>query len=88
MTIKVKPLGIIGRFNGVDILQTRHYIKVSNQTYLQKILLDKTIHTDASHNLPLPMSEDSKYNRSLEEATPLTTEGLTKVEKEYGFTYR
>lgn len=88
MTIKVKPLGIIERFNGVDILQTRHYVKVSNQTYLTKILIDKKVQMDTSHYLPLPMSEDSKYNRSIEEATPLTPEALTKVEKKYGFTYR
>ena len=33
MTIKVKPLGIIDRFNGVDIAQTKNYIKLSNETY-------------------------------------------------------
>ena len=78
MTIKVKPLGIIERFNGVNILQTRHYVKVSNQTYLTKILSDKKIQQDASHNLPIPMSKDSKYNRSIEEAIPLTPEDLKK----------
>ena len=34
MTIKVKPLGIIDRFNGVDVKQTQQYIKLSNGTYI------------------------------------------------------
>ena len=41
MTIKVKPLGVIERFNGVDIHQMQHYIKLNNVTYLKKILSDK-----------------------------------------------
>ena len=42
MTIKVKPLGIIDRFNGVDIAQTKNYIKLSNDMYVRKILPTKT----------------------------------------------
>jgi hypothetical protein len=38
MTIQVKELGMIDRFNGVDILQTKDYIKLYNRTYIEKIL--------------------------------------------------
>ena len=41
MTIKVKPLGIIDRFNGVDVEQSSDYIKLSNATYIKKITRGK-----------------------------------------------
>ena len=82
MTIKVKPLGIISRFNGVDVHQTQHYIKVNNATYLKKILADKKCTDAPTHNLPLPMSEDSNYNRLIESAIPLEDRELHHTEKE------
>ena len=41
MTVKIKSLGVITRFNGVNITQTRNFIKVHNKTYIEKILNDK-----------------------------------------------
>ena len=41
MTIKVRSLGIINRFNGVDITQHQYFIKVFNKTYTEQILNDK-----------------------------------------------
>ena len=38
MKINVKELGLLNRFNGVDVTQTRDYIKLSNSTYLKKVL--------------------------------------------------
>jgi len=38
MSVNIKYLGLLDRFNGVDIAQTRQYIKIHNQTYLKKIL--------------------------------------------------
>ena len=43
MVIKMKYLGIIERFNVVDVDQTRHYIKVNNATYITKITVDKEL---------------------------------------------
>jgi hypothetical protein len=37
MTIAINKLGRLSRFNGVDIEQTRHYVKLFNATYLKKI---------------------------------------------------
>ena len=48
MTIRVKPLGVIERFNGVDVQQTDLYIKLSNATYINKIIQDKHL-TNNSH---------------------------------------
>ena len=37
MSIAVKDLGVVNRFNGVDIEQTRHYIRLHCSTYIDKI---------------------------------------------------
>ena len=68
MTIKVKPLGIIERFNGIDISQTQHYIKLSNTTYIDKITCDKKLDHLPSHNLPIPMSDNPELNKYIETA--------------------
>ena len=71
MTIKVKPLGIISRFNGVDVQQMKYFTKLHNETYINKILKVK-IDTDKHlQMLSLPTSEDKDYNKMIEPATPL-----------------
>ena len=88
MTIKVKPLGIIERFNGVDISQTKQYIKLSNRTYIEKILEGKNINDNTSHLNPIPMNENPTYIKDIETTTPLDADGLKNIEKEYGYSYR
>ena len=90
MTIAINKLGRLNRFNGVDIEQTRHYVKLFNKTYIRKILrnhkwLDDEMPMGA---FPTPMSSDSKYQRMLENAKSLTELEQHKLEKELGFTYR
>ena len=48
MTISVEPLGVISRFNGVDVNQSRDYIKISNKTYINKITENKSTPIDAA----------------------------------------
>ena len=72
MTIKIKHIGVIDRFNGIDIAQTRHYIKISNQTYFDKILETKKLPSKPNHLHPIPMNPDPVYNREIEESIPLT----------------
>ena len=91
MTIDVKELGMISRFNGVDILQSRNFIRLSNETYLRKIFLHHLWLRDEhplTKNKPIPMSDSATYQRKLEEAEPLSPEELEIIEKEMGFTYR
>ena len=38
MTIQIKNLGQIARYNGVGVVQTKYYIKLNNPTYIQKII--------------------------------------------------
>ena len=91
MTIDVKELGMIDRFNGVDVLQSRHYIKLYNATYIRKILqhhhwLAKEY--PLSKAKPIPMKDNTEYHRKLESAVPLTTQERELLEKRIGFTYR
>jgi deoxyuridine 5'-triphosphate nucleotidohydrolase len=95
MTIDVKDLGQITRFNGVDILQTREYIKLYNRVYIDKMLLKhEWIHkeerekTHRPHTFPIPMQPDSQYLRNIENAEILTEAEVSKLEKEFGFGYR
>jgi hypothetical protein len=69
MRIEVKHLGLIDRFNGLDIQQTRYYVKVSCEKYLKKMIRG---HADLLKNVPInpvPLPADSSYIRNLESAT-------------------
>ena len=44
--------------------------------------------TSPSHHKPLPMSDESKYNRDIKTDTPFSEEKLHTMEKEYGFSYK
>jgi hypothetical protein len=38
MTNELNDLGVIKRFNGMDVAQTKHYLKISCHTYIDKII--------------------------------------------------
>ena len=63
MTIKVKSLEVITKFNGVDIHQTRYCTKVNNATYIKSITSDKKCTEKPSHRLPIPMKKASNNNK-------------------------
>jgi hypothetical protein len=73
LTVPLNDLGIIRKFNGVNILQTRHYVKISCEDYLLKILMNHQWQDLKGSNMPVPMRSDSKYQRQLELAQRPTT---------------
>ena len=85
----LNDLGIICKFNGANILQTRWFIKVSCEDYIQKILANRDwLHLKAATQ-PLPMRQDSKYQRQLELAVrPQTPEEQLHIQTQAGFSYR
>ena len=90
MTIDVKELGLISQFNGIDVHQTRHYIKIYNRTYIQKILKNHlwlNQEKPAAH-YPLPMKADTEYIRTLEEAEPSAEPERVEYEETIGFSYK
>lgn len=88
MTIKLKPLGIISRFYCIDVTQTRNYIKISNETYLNKILEYKLKPSKPPHSHPIIMNSNLAYNCRIKKTTPLTDKELQKIERRYNFSYR
>ena len=85
----LNDLGIIRKFNGVNIHQTRWYIKISCEDYILKILLHHQWKELKASNLPLPMRSDSKYQRDLELATrPTTPHEQNQPQQQAGLSYR
>jgi len=91
MTIEVKELGLISHFNGIDVDQTRDYIKLSNAMYIDKILRNHPWILEDPHppaTFPIPIRSDTTYTRSLEEADPLSEPDRLALETKLGFSYR
>ena len=51
MTIEVKDLGRLDRYNGVDVTQSKHFVKLNNATYINKI--KEGHHSWLQHQKPL-----------------------------------
>ena len=91
MEIDIKDLGRMTRYNGVDVTQTKEFIKLSNETYIDKILEDHAwlLHDDHIAAKPSPIKSERDYSRQLETATPPSTESEErKLQLEMGFNYR
>ena len=85
MTVKIKSLGAITRFNGVDITHTSNFIRVYAKTYIKKIPKDKNwLHvTMPGQHLPhyIPIHNATEYNKEIETATPTPDTELKATEK-------
>jgi hypothetical protein len=91
MKIKIKDLGQLTRYNGVDIIQAKHYIKINNPTYIRKIINEHSwmIDETKTQNMPIPMSDDKQYLKQLEEAQPPEDEkGQRELQIKMKFNYR
>ena len=92
MTIDIKDLGRLQRYNGVDISQGQDFIKISNETYLDKIFEGHpwmVTENNYISNKPLPMPSDNKYIQRLENATKLDSEEDKRtLQHKMGFNYR
>ena len=91
LTIEIKDLGRLTRYNGVDVTQGRDYVKLSNATYFQKVLDEHEWLLSDTHisNKPLPLHTGKAYNHTLEHAQPPDTEKeQRKLQMNMGFNYR
>ena len=83
-------MGVVDSFNGLDILQTQDYIKVSCQSYLRKILPAHQW-SDIEHKQhdPVPMNHDSRYIHNLEQTKgPENVEEQQSLALKIKFSYR
>jgi hypothetical protein len=89
MANPLNDLGIIKRFNGVDILQTRHYVKVHCETYIGRIVTHHGWTNEKAANLPLPMKTDTAYQAMIQLAEgPEDPKEQQTLETAMGFSYR
>lgn len=91
LRMPMKNLGVITRFNGIDVDQTRHYVKLHCKTYLSTMLHKKEwLKQDTlpvAH--PTPFHTDRTTLRHLQDSTPPTTElDKLKLQDKMGFSYR
>jgi hypothetical protein len=79
-------------FNGVDVIQSKYYIKIHCGTWLFKTLknLGWLLPSDAHRKVnPLPYSADHTFGKALDTATPPTTEAeQAELSNEMGIHYR
>ena len=72
LSIPLKRQGLIETFNGMDIDQTRYYIKVSCQSYIERIcakyLTSWMKKVPMSDDRPTPLPTDSKWLKTFNEA--------------------
>ena len=91
MTIDIKDLGRLSRYNGVDITQSKYYIKLSNATYIDKLLEehDWLLHDTNISNIPLPVKNDQTFNQRMETAIPpITDDSKLELQNNMGINYR
>ena len=90
LSAPMHKLGVINRYNGIDVMQTQDYVKIHNATYLKKTLKNHAwlIDIQKSHVNPIPMKESTNYQQLLDMAKPpQTEEGKQHLEEEMGFSY-
>ena len=91
MTIDIKDLGLLNRYNGVDIMQTKYFVKISNETYINKLLKehDWLLTENKPSNIPIPIKNETTFHQRVEKAIPPNNEKDTRLlQLEMGFNYR
>ena len=63
LSVPMHNLGILKRFNGIDIHQTQEYIKLSNETYISKVLANYNwLEKEHKQSLyPTPLKDDPAF---------------------------
>lgn len=90
----MKDQGLIDWYNGIDVEQTRYYIRLNATTYFNKMLQNhgwfnkETIPAEFTTQI-IPMSGDNEYIRKLDGATPPDdSTAKLQLQSEFGFKYR
>ena len=84
-----RETGCITRHNGINVLQTKHFIRIHCADYIDKITSTKSFPMTPNHHLPIPMSNDNAYMANLEKMVgPTDPIERKKLEDEMGFGYR
>jgi hypothetical protein len=92
LSMPIKRMGLVTLFNGIDVLQSRYYIKISCETYIEKFcmkyLLTWLKDTPISAR-PTPMPTTKSFLDGFQTAQGDPDDKIQeKLKKQYGFGYR
>ena len=92
LTIPLKRLGLITLFNGLDITQTKDYVKISCKTYIERICekyLDSWMNKHHMSTRPTPLPQAESFLKSFLSATgDPSTAVQDKLSNDMGIKYR
>jgi hypothetical protein len=91
LQIPIKRQGLLTLFNGLDVHQSRWFIKISVETYLTKTLLPyfNTWLDVPSKPMPVPLGTNEKFHAELYKAKgDPDVKAQAKLAKQMGFGYR
>ena len=92
LTIPLKRLGLVTLFNGIDIIQTKHYIKLSCKSYVERICekyLDGWLGKHPMPTRPTPLPNSESFMKSFLSAVGDTSECTQdKLDRDMGIKYR
>jgi hypothetical protein len=93
LTMPVKQQGLLDMFNGIDVIQTRHYVKIDCHTYISKFCkkyLDSWLgKVPLTANKPTPLPTDSTWLKKFNAATsPTNPYDQAKLAKAMQIKYR
>ena len=89
MKNKLNDLGTVQLYNGIDVDQTRDYIKLSCESYIDKIVSHHGWENEHVANVPIPMRSDSQTIREIQESTgPTDKREQKELQDRMHFSYR
>jgi hypothetical protein len=88
LQVPLNDLGTLNKFNGLDILQTRDYVKIYCESFLDKVLKGHGWEETIEQHNPIPMRNDTAYQAQLESATLPSTPEEQKQLQDENFNYR
>ena len=88
LQVPLNHLGVIAKFNGIDVLQTWGHIKLSCHTYLDKVLDSHKWQERKPGVNPIPMRNDNVYQSAIETTIPPSNLSKKKELHDAHFNYR
>jgi hypothetical protein len=88
LTVPLHNLGILNKFNGVDIKQTRDYVKISCKSFLTEVITQHGWEETIEQHNPIRMQNDTVYQAQLESTELPTTKSEQKQLHNKFFIYR
>ena len=88
MTFPLNNLGVVRKFNGLDIIQSQRFNKFHCATYIDRIIAHHGWEDLKMRKTPTPMRADHKYQAELQETVgPESPKEKGQLEEQMGFSY-